>query len=162
MAVEIRHSKREDIDFIRAIYSGKDAVAGTLQLPFVAEHVWEQRLEKPSPGVYSLVAESEGKVVGHIALCVNQNQRRSHSANIGMAVLDACSGKGIGTALMAAVIDMADNWLNISRLELTVFSDNSRAKKLYEKSGFVVEGEAKNFAFRGGVFVDALYMARVR
>lgn len=162
MKIDIRHSKREDIDFVRAIYSGKDAVAGTLQLPFVAEHVWQERLEKPAPGVNSLVAEAEGKVLGHIALCVNQNRRRSHSAYIGMGVLDGYSGKGIGSALVAAVIEMADKWLNLSRLELTVFKDNSRAKRLYEKSGFVIEGEAKQFAFRNGVFVDALYMARVR
>lgn len=162
MDITVRHSKRKDADSVRAIYAGKEAVAGTLQLPYVAEYVWEERLEKPAPGVYSLVAESEGRVLGHIVLCVNQNQRRSHSAYIGMGVMDGFNGKGIGTALVAAVIDMVDNWLNLSRLELTVFTDNERAKRLYEKTGFVVEGKARGFAFRDGSFVDALYMARIR
>jgi len=177
MKIHVRHSKREDVEAIKTIYTGREAVAGTLQLPYAAEHVWEERLAKPAPGVHTLVAESVGKenkntkseygatevkVVGHIVLSVNQNPRRNHSGTIGMAVLDGYSGEGIGTALLAAVTDLADNWLNLSRIELTVFKDNLAAGKLYEKSGFIVEGEARHFAFRDGAFVDALYMARIK
>ncbi len=161
MDITIRHSRQDDAEAVKSIYSGKQAVAGTLQLPHVADSLWQERLQKPVPGSYSLVAESGGKVVGHIALYVNQNMRRRHSGYIGMAVLDGHNGQGIGTALMREVIDLAESWLNITRLELTVFSDNISARRLYEKSGFDVEGEARGFAFRDGEFVDALYMARV-
>jgi putative acetyltransferase len=43
-----------------------------------------------------------------------------------------------------------------------VYSDNAAAIRLYEKVGFVVEGIARDFALRDGVFVDALLMARLR
>ena len=70
--------------------------------------------------------------------------------------------KGVGTALMQALLDLADNWLNLSRLELTVFTDNEAAVKLYQKLGFVIEGTHRKFAFRDGEYVDCYAMARLR
>jgi GNAT superfamily N-acetyltransferase len=50
--------------------------------------------------------------------------RRRHAGQIGMAVRDDWHGKGVGTALMEAVLDLADNWLNLTRVALTVYTDN--------------------------------------
>ncbi|RME41865.1 MAG: GNAT family N-acetyltransferase, partial [Caldilineae bacterium] len=68
----------------------------------------------------------------------------------------------VGSQLMAAAIDLADNWLNLRRLELTVYTDNEPAIRLYRKFGFEVEGTHRAYAFRDGVYVDTLAMARVR
>ena len=57
---------------------------------------------------------------------------------------------------------MADNWLNLKRVELQVYTDNARAIHLYEKFDFVIEGTHKAFAFRDGEYVDAYSMARVK
>ena len=40
--------------------------------------------------------------------------------------------------------------------------DNAEAVRLYYKSGFVIEGTHKAFAFREGEYADAYYMARVK
>lgn len=79
-----------------------------------------------------------------------------------MAVHDKWHSKGVGTALMKALLDLAENWLNLSRLELNVFTDNEPALRLYKKLGFVIEGRHKKYAFRDGGYVDAYTMARVR
>jgi putative acetyltransferase len=63
---------------------------------------------------------------------------------------------------MRAVIDLADRWLNLSRIELTVFTDNEPAIALYRKFEFEIEGTHRKFAFRDGEFVDAHVMARVK
>ena len=55
----------------------------------------------------------------------------------------------------------ADNWLNLKRIEITVYVDNKRAIGLYKKFGFEVEGESKDYAFRNGKYVNAFHMARV-
>ena len=78
-----------------------------------------------------------------------------------MAVHDEWKGKGIGSALMKAVIEMADNWLNLKRLELEVYTDNTAAIKLYEKFGFEIEGTLRKHAFRAGKYVDSYAMARI-
>ena len=79
-----------------------------------------------------------------------------------MAVRDDWQGKGVGTVLMKAAIDQADNWLNLERLELEVNCDNEAGLRLYRKFGFEIEGTLRRFAFRGGVYVDAFLMARLR
>ena len=72
------------------------------------------------------------------------------------------AGQGAGSALMQAAVDMANKWLNITRLELEAYTDNEPALKLYRKFGFVIEGTLVQFAFRDGSYVDAYTMARVR
>ena len=160
--IKIRHSESKDIQAIRDIYSGKVAYSGTLQLPFPSVAVWESRLEKLPQGVYSLIAEIEGEIVGQIGLHLEQNQRRRHVAGFGMAVKDDYQGKGVGNKLLSSAIDLAENWLNIQRLELTVYTDNDAAIALYKKNGFVIEGESSKFAFRNGDFVSVYHMARVK
>ncbi len=56
---------------------------------------------------------------------------------------------------------MADNWLNYTRLELTVYTDNAAALALYRKFGFEIEGTLKAYAFRDGRYIDAYTMARL-
>ena len=70
--------------------------------------------------------------------------------------------RGVGTALLAAAIDLADRWLQLRRLELQVYADNAAGIALYTRQGFVEEGRHRDYAFRDGSFVDALSMARIR
>jgi L-phenylalanine/L-methionine N-acetyltransferase len=70
--------------------------------------------------------------------------------------------KGIGTALMQAAVDLADKWLNLTRVELEVYTDNAPAIQLYKKFGFTCEGTLAQFAFRNGQYVDSYLMARLR
>lgn len=79
-----------------------------------------------------------------------------------MAVHDDWQGKGCGTALLAAALDIADNWMDLRRIELQVFTDNEPAQRLYERSGFEIEGTLKRFAFREGEYADVYAMARLR
>jgi putative acetyltransferase len=79
-----------------------------------------------------------------------------------MAVRDDWQGKGIGTELVKAALDLADNWLNLTRLELDVFVENTPAIRLYKKFGFTIEGTKVDFAFRDGQYVDTYIMARLR
>jgi putative acetyltransferase len=134
-----------------------------LQLPFSSAELWRKRLAEPPEGLFSLVAcVEDGEVVGNLGLHTFPNRpRRRHVGQIGMAVRDDWQGEGVGTALMQAAIDLADNWLNLRRLELEVFVDNAAAIRLYEKFGFSIEGRLVDFAFRDGQYVDTYTMARV-
>ncbi|MEA3375732.1 MAG: GNAT family N-acetyltransferase [Chloroflexota bacterium] len=145
------------------MFSAPRVIRGTLQLSFPSAEGWRKRLAEPTEGLYSLVASVDDETVGTLGLHTFPNRaRRRHVGQIGMAVRDDWHGRGIGTALMEAAIDMADNWLNLARLELTVFLDNAPAIGLYEKLGFTTEGTLANYAFRDGEYVDCLTMARLR
>jgi L-phenylalanine/L-methionine N-acetyltransferase len=71
-------------------------------------------------------------------------------------------GRGVGTALMQAAVDLADKWLNLTRFELEVYTDNAAAIQLYKKCGFTVEGTLAQFSFRDGQYIDSYLMARLR
>lgn len=79
-----------------------------------------------------------------------------------MAVRDDWQHRGAGTALMQAAVDLADKWLNLSRLELEVQVDNEGAIRLYKKFGFETEGTLREYTFRDGAFVDVYCMARLK
>ena len=63
---------------------------------------------------------------------------------------------------MRAGLDLSDNWLNLTRLELEVYTDNDAAIRMYEKFGFSHEGILRQHAFRDGQYVDSAVMARFR
>ncbi len=163
MNITIRRAEPSDYEALFRAFSTPRAVWGTLQVPYPSKEVWRKRLAEPPAGFYSLVACVDGEVVGDIGLeTFPERPRRRHAAEIGMAVRDDMQGKGVGTALMQAVVDLADKWLNLTRLELEVYTDNEPAIRLYKKFGFVVEGTLVRYAFRDGQYVDAYQMARLR
>jgi L-phenylalanine/L-methionine N-acetyltransferase len=161
--VSVRHAEPEDYEAMHRIMSAPRAAAGTLQLPLQPAEAWRKRLAEPPEGLFLLVACVEGEVVGNLGLETFPNRPRiRHSGTIGMAVRDEWQGKGVGTELMRTALDLADNWLNLTRIELTVYTDNAAAVALYEKFGFEIEGTHRRYAFRDGGFVDACSMARIR
>jgi putative acetyltransferase len=134
---------------------------GTLRLPFHTVDDVRKGLERERPGSLRLVAVTGGQIVGAAGFDRFEG-RRSHCAYVGTGVHDDHTGKGVGKALLAALTDAADNWFAIKRLELTVFTDNELAIRLYERFGFEREGILRAFAFRAGAYADAYSMARMR
>jgi L-phenylalanine/L-methionine N-acetyltransferase len=161
MNIKIRAQEPTDADDMLKVIHSERAYSGTLQLPFFSLDAMRKRLSTPREGMYLLVAEVEGEVVGSIGLHVQENMRRRHVADIGMMVRDDMQGKGVGSALMAAIIELGEQWLNVSRIELTVYTDNAPAIALYKKFGFEIEGTHRKYAFRNGDYVDAYAMARI-
>ena len=102
----------------------------------------------------ALVAAVAGEVVGNLGLTRFTRPRRAHVGEIGMGVRDDWQGKGVGSALLVAALDLADNWLGLRRIELHVHADNDRAIALYRKFGFEVEGTHRAYAIRDGVYVE--------
>ncbi len=144
---------------------GDDAIyPGLMQLPYPSEELWKAQLtENLSPARADhllLVAEHDGTVVGSAGLHPQPRLRRRHAATLGISVARDTQGRGVGTALMQALCDYADNWAQVLRIELTVFASNARAIALYRRFGFEHEGRMRGFALRAGVYEDALAMAR--
>jgi L-phenylalanine/L-methionine N-acetyltransferase len=163
MDITVRRAEPEDYEALHRIISGPMAIAGTMQLPLPSAEMWRKRLSEPSEDRFSLVACVDGEVVGNLGLETNSTRwRMRHAGRIGMAVHDDWQGKGVGSALMEAALDLADNWLNLTRIELHVYVDNAAGIALYEKFGFEIEGTHRRFAFRDGEYVDAYSMARLK
>lgn len=160
--ISIRRAEPGDNEALYKLFAGPRAVWGTLQVPFPSAETWRKRLAEAPEGTFNLLACAGEDVVGHLGLHTFPNfPRRRHVGQIGMAVRDDWQGKGVGSALMQAAVDLSEKWLNLKRLELEVYIDNPAAIHLYKKFGFKVEGTLVSFAFRDGRFVDAYMMARL-
>ena len=161
--VVIRRAEPDDYEGIALSMADESAYTGTLQTPFPSKEIWRKRIADLAETDYMLVACAGDRIIGHAGLHrASRSPRRAHAMMVGMAIESAWQGKGVGSALLAALVDLADNWLNVTRLELTVFAGNDRAIALYEKFGFEMEGTYKAYALRNGRYTDSYAMARLK
>jgi L-phenylalanine/L-methionine N-acetyltransferase len=162
MNITIRRLEPNDYEAMQKIFAGPKVVWGTLQLPFPSIEIWRNRIAEVPNDMFRLAAMAGTEMAGQLDLFTSPNHpRRRHAGQIGMAVRDDFQGQGVGSALMQAATVLADNWLNLQRLELEVYCDNEPAVRLYKKFGFEVEGTMKGYAFRAGKYVDVYSMARM-
>ena len=142
-----------------------DVYPSLMQLPLPSVEMWRARLEGNAAPERSaelhLAAEIGGRVVGSAGLHPQTALRRRHAATLGISVAADAQGRGVGSALMRALCDYADNWAQLLRIELTVFADNQRAIALYGRFGFRHEGTHRAYAMRHGVYADVWAMARL-
>ena len=165
MTITIRRTSPNDAAAMSRLMGDPALFGALLQMPYPSEERWRARLADPGPPGspdLSLVAELNGEIVGSAGLqAPGVALRRRHVMGLGISVAPAAQRQGVGSALMIALCDYADNWLAILRIELTVYSDNEVAQRLYRKFGFQVEGTHRGYAMRDGVYVDAIAMARL-
>jgi putative acetyltransferase len=161
--LKIRRAEPDDYLAVYEMFAAPELYESTMQLPYPSREYWRKRIGEAPESVFSLVAVVGERVVGMLGLETFPNRpRRRHVGSIGISVHGEFQGKGVGTALMAAAVDLADNWLNLTRLELEVYADNKAAIHLYERFGFVYEGTLRQHAFRNGEYIDSNVMGRLR
>lgn len=159
--LSIRAARPSDAEEMAALTALPGFRAGTLRLPYPKVSDTQKWLDGQSADSVNLMAVLDGRIVGNAG--INRfGGRRAHAAGLGIGVHDDFVGRGIGKALIGELLDIADNWLNLKRVELNVYADNAAAIGLYEKFGFQREGVFIAYAFRDGAYVDSIAMARVR
>ena len=71
-------------------------------------------------------------------------------------------GRGYGTEATRLVVDHAFDDVGLHRISLEVYEHNPRARRVYEKCGFTVEGRLRDALLWEGRRYDALVMAVLR
>lgn len=113
MTITVRRASIKDAAAFARIMGDPGVYPGLMQLPFTDEDTWRTRLaENATPGKTDLplAAELNGEVVGTAGLHpVGPSLRRRHALMLGISVLPQAQRQGVGSALMAAMCDYADN-----------------------------------------------------
>ena len=109
-------------------------------------------------GYPQFVVLEEGQVAGWCDVTPMQRPTMQHCGVLGMALLPAWRGRGLGERLIGQTLEAARAF-GFSRVELTVRHDNVRALALYRKVGFEVEGRKRRAVLVDGVFYDLVVMA---
>ena len=154
--ITIRGVEADDWEDIAEIQSARDVIYGTLQVPYKSRDAIRERTENQPPNMHGLVAVVDGQVVGLLGLQVGTG-RRAHAASLGMMVHADFQGRGVGSALMAAAIDLAENWLAISRIELEAHPVTLRRWRCRKASS--PRRRPARVRLRDGRYVDSIHGA---
>ena len=103
---------------------------------------------------------SSATVVGYLGADGGRLVRNRAAAHIFLAVIKEYWGRGVGVALFQALEDWA-RAQRLRRLELTVQVHNERARALYEKLGYEIEGRKRQSLLVHGEPVDEFLMSKL-
>jgi putative acetyltransferase len=151
----------EDAEALWRITQQEGVIETILSLPSDRLEQRRERLAALGPDDHWFVAERDGDVIGLAGLSVGSGRLR-HSGHVFLFVAREHHGQGIGARLMETLLDVADRWLLLRRVELTVFAENERACRLYERLGFEREGLRRLSVISQGEIKDEWLMARYR
>lgn len=166
MEFTIRPVRLEDAEDLNTMRRMPGVFENMLGLPSERISKSEDFLRNMGPNhhEFAAVTERDGKetVIGCAGLTVAANPRMCHSATFGIMVHRDFQNQGVGTELLKTILNLADNWLLLVRVELGVYADNERAIHLYQKFGFETEGRKRKAVIRNGKYIDELILSRIR
>ncbi len=160
MTVEIRPITPDDFErFHRAvdIVARERKYLAFLEAPPSAS-AREFVLENIAKGNPQFVAIADGSVAGWCDIVRQSRPIHAHAGVLGMGLLPPFRGQGHGRRLIETTL-LAAKLAGFSRVELTVHADNPRAIGLYERVGFVREGNKRRATCIDGRFGDIIIMA---
>lgn len=109
----------------------------------------------------ALTREGSDEIIGLITLA--SIDRLDQSAVLHLMIgRKEDRGKGAGTFAVTEILKHAFFDMNLRRVELSVLAENTAARHLYEKCGFVQEGVKRSARFKNGRFSDLVIYAVLR
>ncbi len=146
-----------DPDVVRLTGSANDSVSAD-ELPLATLADWYgTRADQTDRLDLAVVDNASSAVVGEVVL----NHWDPGSRGISYRTLIGPSGRdrGLGTEATRLIMGYAFEEVGLHRVELEVFAFNDRARHVYEKVGFVVEGTRRDALCFDGEWVDSHIMA---
>jgi len=119
---------------------------------------WFAEIQKRQDCCYFAIESVEGKHLGNVWLWDIDQRHRRAELRIVMALDHA--GKGVGSEAISRLCDYAFQRLNLHKVYAYVLALNPRARRSFEKAGFVLEGTLREDRWTGESFVDVYLLAR--
>lgn len=142
---------QEDVDVLRALLRDTDVARLTGSIASHADPPpWDESAEQRMRAWYgsrhdqddrldlAVVDRGSGRCVGEVVL--NEWDSRNRSCNLRIALAPAGQDRGLGTEATRLMVGYGFDELRLHRISLNVFDFNPRARRAYEKVGFVAEG----------------------
>lgn len=152
-----------DPDVIRLTGSAHSSaeVAGARPVHDERTRRWyETRADQDDRLDLAIVDRATGRCVGEVVL----NAWEPENESCGFRILIGPEGRdrGLGSEATRLVLGHAFTALGLYRVELGVYAFNPRARRVYERAGFVVEGTRRAGLVFDGERVDEVLMAILR
>lgn len=141
-----------DPEVVRFTFPANDE----LTLPRVRSW-YATRSAQPDRLDLAVTDRATGELVGEVVLHEWDPDARSCTFRTLIGPLGR--NRGLGTEATRLIVGHGFERLGLHRVQLELYGDNARARRVYEKVGFVVEGVRREAALRDGVWVDEVLMA---
>jgi len=166
--VRLRAAEREDVKkFWEWVNDPEVTRYLSLYLPMseLDEERWFERMSQRNPNEKTLsieVRDGDGwKMIGSCG--VFGIDTVSHFGELGIMIGEKSEwDKGYGTEVMTLLLSHSFETLNLNRVYLHVYAENTRAKHSYEKAGFVEEGRLREAVYKYGKYDDVIVMSVLR
>jgi RimJ/RimL family protein N-acetyltransferase len=165
--VRLRALRRDDLSVVAEHYNDEEVVGSIAfwDAPCGADDAveWFERnmKERPLGRSMAIARLSDDAFMGSCGLY--RFNWRARTASLGIAIWSPEGrDRGYGTDAVRLLHRYAFDTLNLNRIELSVFADNARAQRVYEKAGFVTEGRRRQAWFWNGAYRDIIDMGVLR
>ncbi|RLI77803.1 GNAT family N-acetyltransferase [Archaeoglobales archaeon] len=132
IAIRVYDSGKDREDLVR-MYKAFSPAERTLGLPPESEEEIERWIDFLSSNGLSIVAEMDGRIVGHLAIVPE-----GEAAHLTIFVHKDFQNRGIGQKMVSAVVEMCRD-AGYERIIVTTDRNNMRAIHVFEKTGFFVK-----------------------
>lgn len=123
----------------------------------IVENWYATRADQTDRLDLAVLDNSTGRCVGEAVL--NEWDPDNQSCNFRIALVPTALGRGFGTEATRLIVGYGFEVIGLHRISLEVYAFNPRAKRAYEKAGFVDEGRRRDALLWDGEWVDAIMMS---
>ena len=166
--VRLRATEHDDVKKFYVWVNDPDVTRYlSLYLPMstVDEENWFEAMTKRDQSEKTLVIEMRDgngwKMIGNCGVFGIDPVNRLGELGIMIGEKDEWN-KGYGTEAMFLLVRHCFDTLNLNRAYLHVYAENLRAKRSYEKAGFVEEGRLRESVYKHGKYDDVIVMSVLR
>jgi RimJ/RimL family protein N-acetyltransferase len=161
--VVLRHHRFDDLPHVRRWYRDPELARLTRYSvqPMTDDEVdrfFHARLMSPESVAYAIEIHEGARLIGLTTFSNLDPDNGSVLFHITIGEPDAW-GQGYGTEATGLMLQLAFERIGLHRVGLSVFSFNERAIRSYRKSGFQLEGRAREAIMRGGERFDEFTMS---
>ena len=161
--VVLRHHRLDDLPHVRRWYRDPELARLTRYAvqPMTDDEVdrfFHARLMSPESVAYAIDIREGARLIGLTTFSNLDPDNGSVLFHITIGEPDAW-GQGYGTEATGLMLQLAFERIGLHRVGLSVFSFNERAIRSYRKSGFQLEGRAREAIMRGGERFDEFTMS---
>lgn len=109
---------------------------------------------------FAVLRAADGAYLGEAVL--NELDADNEAMNFRIALNRRARNQGYGTEATRAVVDYGFDRVGLHRISLSAYAFNPRARRVYEKAGFVEEGRLREALLWEGERHDDILMAILR
>ncbi|GJM14448.1 MAG: N-acetyltransferase [Pseudohongiella sp.] len=161
--ISLRNYRPSDVDRLSEIANNREVsryLAPSFPFPYTIEAArWWLETGVNTEGLSAKVIEFDGLFVGAVGTQAKAGWM-SHTAEIGYWIDQAHWGRGIATAALAAMTELAFSELGYSKLQAQVLLPNDSSVRVLQKCDYFLEAELRREVYKEGQFFDVQQFAR--